>query len=139
MPAQFRAPPEEELTELARKWVAVERLVTEEYGAAITTDVSTLALLQRVVDDDLVDAGYGAQCLGAVLGRVMAANIPGLDWALVEDEHGTDVCLRYADTSLCIFPITMISKRVERGEAVDVSNLYDETSIRIAGLANDVD
>jgi hypothetical protein len=108
VPAQFRAPPEEELTELARKWVAVERLVTEEYGTSITTDVGTLALLQRVVDDDLVDDRYGAQCLGA-------------------------------DTSLCIFPVTMISKRVERGEAVDVAKLYDETNTRIAALANDVD
>jgi hypothetical protein len=113
--------------------------VNEEYGASLTTDVTTLALLQRVLDDDIVDPAYGAQCLGAVVGRVMAANIPGLEWALAEDDEGADVCLRYADTSLCVFPIRMISKRLEGGEAVDVRNLYDETKTSVSKLANDVD
>src|SRR3954469_13389249 len=103
MRTRFLCPPEEELTEIARKWLAVDRLGNEEYGASLTTDPSALALLQRVLDDAIVDEAYGAQCLGAVLGRVMAANIPGLGWALAADEDGDTVCLRYADTTLCVF------------------------------------
>jgi hypothetical protein len=139
MPTVFVAPSEDHLTEIARKWVAVDRLVNEEYGASLTSELATLALLQRVLDDDLVDVGYGMQCVEGVLGRIMAANIPGLDWAVAKDDLGIDICLRYADTSLCVFPIGMISKRIARGERVDVQDLYDATRTNISGLANEVE
>lgn len=140
MPTSFSAPDEEQLTELARKWAAVERLVQAEYGVALTLDVSTLDVIQRLLDDDVIDRGaYALQCLGCVLGRVMARNIPGLDWAAIEDETESSICLRYADTTLCIHPLTMISKRLERGEAVNMRGLYEHTASKIEELANDVD
>ena len=140
MPAAFHAPPQEALTELARKWVAVERLVDEEYQAPLTTEPESLALLQRLLDEDVISRdAYALQCLGCVLGRIMVANIPGLDWILVEDENGTDMCLRYADTSLRIFPLTMICKRIERGEAADVVALYEQTRASVQELANEAD
>ncbi len=140
MPTRFSAPPQEELTELARKWVAVERLITEEYRLPLTMDVSSLALLQRLLDEDVVDRGaYSMQCVGCVLGRIMAKNIPGLDWALAEDGDGSDMCLRYADTTLCVFPLTMISKLIERGDVVDVVSLYEQTEASIRKFANEAD
>jgi hypothetical protein len=140
MPTTFHAPPQEALTELARKWVAVERLINDEYQTALTTDPASLSLLQRLLDEDVVSRDrYALQCLGCVLGRIMGANIPGLDWVLAEDETGADICLRYADTSLCVFPLTMISKRIERGEAVDVAGLYEQTSASVRQLANEAD
>ena len=140
MTAQYHAPPQEELTEIARKWVAVERLAAEEYRIQLTTEPTALFLLQRLLDEDVISRDpYALQCLGAVLGRIMAANIPGLDWILIEDETGKDMCLRYADTSLCIFPLTMISKRIERGEAADIADLYEQTRSDVQRLANEVD
>ena len=140
MTARYHAPPQEELTEVARKWVAVERLVDEEYRLPLTTEPTTLGLLQRLLDEDVVSRDpYALQCLGAVLGRIMVANIPGLDWILIEDENGKAMCLRYADTSLCIFPLTMISKRVERGEVADIASLYELTRSDVYRLATEVD
>lgn len=59
------------------------------------------------------------------LGRIFARTIEGLDWWLVEDEYGRNICLRYRETTLRVNRITMISKRIERGEDVDVQHLYD--------------
>jgi hypothetical protein len=41
----------------------------------------------------------------------------------VTDEYGTDPTLRYESTSLQVNAMTMISKRIEDGEAVDVASL----------------
>ena len=140
MTTQYHAPPQEELTEVARKWVAVERLVEEAYRVPLTTEPTALGLLQRLLDEDVVSRDpYALQCLGAVLGRIMVATIPGLDWILIEDDNGKDMCLRYADTSLCIFPLTMISKRLERGEVADIAGLYELTRSDVQRLANEVD
>jgi hypothetical protein len=44
----------------------------------------------------------------------------------VEDEHGRDPALR-DHSGMLVFPLTMISKRVERGEHVDVVDLFKKT------------
>ena len=43
---------------------------------------------------------------------------------MVEDEQGRDPALRLKGTSVLLFPMTMIAKRIERGEAVDVYDLF---------------
>jgi hypothetical protein len=47
------------------------------------------------------------------------------DEAAFEDEYGRDPALRLQGTPFIVFPLTMISKRVERGEDVDVRELFD--------------
>ena len=42
---------------------------------------------------------------------------------LVDDETGRDPALRWLQTSTLVFPMTAISKRVEQGVDVDVSEL----------------
>lgn len=44
---------------------------------------------------------------------------------MVEDEYGRDPAIRYKRSSLLAFPRTMLSKRVEDGESVNVVELYD--------------
>jgi hypothetical protein len=65
------------------------------------------------------------QCLGVAFGDALAQQL-GLTWIAVEDEYGRDPALRLDGTSVCLFPLTTISKRVERGEEVDVVALFDE-------------
>ena len=64
------------------------------------------------------------QCLGITLGDALAQKLD-LHWVQVEDEYGTDPALRYAETSIIIFPMTLISKRIERGEQVDAYHLFN--------------
>ena len=53
---------------------------------------------------------------------------------VVEDEHGRDLALRDRDTSIILFPMTMISKRIERGETVSVVQLLDKAHDTVSGL-----
>jgi hypothetical protein len=51
----------------------------------------------------------------------------GFHWITVEDEYGQDPAIQFGETSIIAFPLTMVSKRVERGEALDVRDLYEQT------------
>ena len=53
---------------------------------------------------------------------------------MVEDQYGRDPALKYKDSSIIIFPLTMISKRVEKGEQVDVFALFNDTAAKVEDL-----
>lgn len=42
---------------------------------------------------------------------------------MIEDEYGRDPALLVSAAPVLLFPLTMISKRIEKGETVDVSEL----------------
>jgi hypothetical protein len=92
-----------------------------------------LTSLQSVLDSGLVRSNqtWELQALGVVLGDAIASSIPDLAWWSVTDEFGTDPTLRYRETLLQINALTMISKRVERGEVVDVKRLASLTAEHI--------
>lgn len=68
----------------------------------------------------------------------MATNIEGMDWWIVEDEYGRDPCLRYLETALHLNPLTMISKRIERGESVDIQRIFEKSKKSIADLRREI-
>lgn len=67
---------------------------------------------------------YELQSMGVVLGDVFVQDM-GFKWVIVQDAQGRDPALQYKDSSVLLFPLTMISKRIERGEEVDVFHLYN--------------
>jgi len=67
---------------------------------------------------------YELQCLGIVLGDVFVQELK-MEWIMVEDKSGRDPAVRVPGTSIILYPFTMISKRVERGEKVDVFDLFN--------------
>src|SRR6185295_7635541 len=87
---------------------------------------SDLGSLQRLVDDGFFgpEQVYEWCCVGVVFGDVLATEFD-LDWVICHDEFGVEPALRYGDTSVMVFPRTLIFKRVERGEAVDLFELMD--------------
>lgn len=58
-----------------------------------------------------------------VFGDALTATIPGLAWCEVTDEYGTDPTLRFKETSIQINAPTMLSKRIEDGEQIDVADM----------------
>jgi hypothetical protein len=56
---------------------------------------------------------------------------------MVEDEYGRDPAIRYKETSLLVFPMTMISKRVEDGEELNVIELFDGLAKQLAELIDE--
>ncbi len=99
-----------------------------------------LRWLQRLVDEKVLrrDQTYELQCLGAVLGQVLVARTP-LRWVVVEDQHSRELALEYPNTSVIVFPVTMISKRIEDGRDVDVVPLYRTVAAHVEKLKHDAE
>ena len=64
------------------------------------------------------------QCLGVTFGDALAQKL-GLEWVAVEDEYGRDPALVLHGTSILLFPLTSISKRIEQGEDVKVYEFFE--------------
>lgn len=84
-----------------------------------------LKLIRAILDNGWILSSETAklQCLGVTFGDALA-QFMGLVWVVVEDEIGRDPALRLEGTSVLVFPGTVISKRIERGESVDVYELF---------------
>jgi hypothetical protein len=102
-------------------------LVSEATGLALAGTVADLAALQKVIDSKIVEpeATYSLQALGLAFGKVFIGTQENYDWWMVEDEYGRDPAIRYKQTTLLLFPKTMISKRIEDGEQVDVVEIFE--------------
>lgn len=112
---------------LAQQKQFVDNLARAELGRPVRGNKSDLDLLQRIVDRGLIErtATQNLQALGAVLGDVYVAEFDVLEWRAYEDEKGRSraVCVR--DTGNCLFPITMLSRRLEAGLKPDVELVYN--------------
>jgi hypothetical protein len=127
------APPAPRFSELSRddsKRLDEQRAIVavaarQHYGTAkLTKTKSDLPILQRLLDDKVFQKSqtYELQSLGVAFGDVLASELP-LRWVMITDEYGTDPTLRFKNTSININALTMISKRVERDEPVNVVRL----------------
>ena len=116
------------------------KIARDHFGeVAFTHSDRDLEIIQRILDNRILEETqtYELQCLGLVFGDVLARRA-GLHWATVEDAYGRDPALQYADTSLILFPLTMISKRVEDGQRVDVAELLGRLEKEVAELKDKV-
>lgn len=97
----------------------VESLVGKEnYGVSGTY----LRTIEQILESKPTDT-YLQQTLGLVLGQYLVETNGNFQWVVVVDEYGRDISLRYKNNSVLVFPLTMISKRLEDGETVVVSEL----------------
>lgn len=138
---RIEAPTADDNDRIARQFIHADALVRAVTGAELTSRLTDLSLLQRVIDAKVVEpeATYSLQSLGIALGMVFLTSVEHYDWWMVEDEYGRESALRYKDTALLAFAQTMISKRVEDGEAVDVQALFDGLRGRLEELQAGID
>jgi hypothetical protein len=129
-------PTPDDLQDLARRFLVVDALVREHLGRPLARDTTDLTALQELLDLGVLgpDRTIELQCLGIVFGMILADAVEGMDWAIVEDEIGRDPALRFAGTSLLVFPMTMLSKRVEEGEEVRVVELFGRICVSLEEL-----
>lgn len=76
---------------------------------------------------------YALQSMGIVFGDTFVLEM-GFHWVIVEDEYGRDPAIKYKDTTIILHPLTMISKRVEKGEAIDVFAMFNATAAKVDAL-----
>lgn len=99
-----------------------------------------LALLQKLHDDGGLKAGQedALEAVGLVFGEVLAARLP-LRWITVEWQGERSLGLQYPDTTVIVFPGSMIAKRVNRREAVEFASLFRATVAQIDQMKDDPD
>ncbi len=122
--------------EAQRSWVRDH--YAPEARCGYDTVEGKLALLDTILGSGWIDATetIKLQCLGIAFGDAMAQRL-GLHWVTVEDEYGRDPALKRYGTSLLAFPLTSISKRIERGETVVVRALFESACAAIEQAMRD--
>jgi hypothetical protein len=128
--------PGPQFSELSRKDAAglqrqreVIAEAAKRYGMGpLTGSKADLPILQKLIDQRVFKKSqqHELQSLGVVFGDVLSNELP-LRWVMVTDEYGTDPTLQFKKTTVQINALTMISKRIERDEHVDVSELLRMT------------
>ena len=124
----FRPLPAATQAELDRQRAYVASLVERHLpGKRLKRTKADFEVLQDLVDLRIVpkDKTWELEALGVVFSDALVGTIPGLAWAEVTDKYGTDPTLRYNATAVQVNALKMISKRIKRGEAVDVAGLAD--------------
>jgi len=107
-----------------RTWVR-EHWVPERQHLYDTLD-GKLLVLQRILDEKWVGTTetWKLQSMGVTFGDALAQKL-GLRWIAVEDKFGRDPALEFPGVDFQSFPVKMISKQVERGEEINVRELFD--------------
>jgi hypothetical protein len=126
----------EDRTRLEQQRTVVATAAKQRYGTPVLTEtVSDLPVLQHLIDDKVFrkTQTYELQSLGIAFGDVLASELP-LRWVMVTDEYGTDPTLRFKGTTVQVNALTMISKRIEKDEAVDLQELLRITREHLARI-----
>ena len=136
--------PEQKITALAeddQKRLRDQRAVVERYlgnedsKQKYKTAAGKLGTIRAILQGGVFnrEQTYELQCLGIVLGDALVQEL-GMEWIMVDDENGRDPAIRMPGTTIILYPLTMISKRVERGEQVDVFELFNRVAARVDEL-----
>lgn len=107
----------------------VNALARRHVGTALTGgSLDDLRILQEVLDraPPASDDTYRLQAFGVALGDVLAAQL-GLSWTIYADARGQSRALKIHESEV-LFPVTMISKRVEMGVPFRVEDLYRDAA-----------
>jgi hypothetical protein len=128
-----------EVNELDQQRAVVCDVLRERYGVYQVPQLrSDMGTLQTLVDDRVFspEQEHEWQCVGVVFGDVVAAKL-GLEWIMQCDEYGVEPALNLAGTSITLFPRTMILKRIENGEEMDLAFVLEKLAESVEQLKRD--
>ena len=133
---------EEDKKSLDNSWKYVNNLIIEMYsGERLTNTENDLYLIQKIINENIIaiTETWELQALGVIIGYVLTNSNNTLNWSIVEDEYGVDPTVRYKDSTLIFNVLTMVSKRIEDGEHIDVKSLYDFILSKVNELKDEID
>jgi len=105
----------------------VEEITRKNFGRSLASR-GNKALLQRIIDKELLkrDQKLELQALGVVLGDEFVLYNKALIWQVFQDEQGSSHAVCVKDTKHCLFPTTMLSRRMEAGIKPKVEEVYQK-------------
>ena len=120
---------------LSRQRSRMQDLAQRHLGAEFRGDRRDLQLLQRL-SDLMPSASTNLsdwQAAGVILGDVIA-NETNLHWVTVEDELGSSRALQWKRSQNFVFPVTLLSRRVQFNQALDVEAVFDQVLAEVAAF-----
>lgn len=130
---------EEDKQRLANQRALIEGYLpdNEEFREKYQTAPGKLIFLKGLLERNVFkpEQEYEFECMGVILGDAFVQHL-GMSWVIVEDEYGRDPAVRLDEPSghvsdMVVFPLTMILKRVERGEEADVFALFNGVATKM--------
>lgn len=119
--------------DIKNKTSFINELVRSRLGTAIHKNKTDIVTLQRVVDGKLIDKNRPErlQATGIVLGNLLKTELKNLEWMVYEDKDRNGRAQRsralcVPNTDQCLFPSTMISRRIEVDAPVNVQAIYNQ-------------
>jgi hypothetical protein len=125
-------------TRLAQQRAIVTAAAKQRYGTSILKKtVADLPVLQRLINDNVFKKTqtYELQSLGIALRGCLGERTPVAMRDGVTDEYGTDRTLRFNGTTVQINALTMISKRIEKDEKVNLAELLRITREQLTRMS----
>ncbi len=111
--------------ELKRKNKTIDDLGKRYFGTGLRGTTADIDLLQRIADRKIIKKTdtQTLQATGVALGNIFKNEL-GLEWVVYQDKYGRSRALCVPDTDHCLFPTTMLSRRLEIGATVNVFETY---------------
>ena len=106
----------------------VERLANK-LGTGIKFEAKQdIGTLQNIIDRGVVSSSdtSSLQALGVVFGDLLRMELD-MYWCVYTDDIGRTRALRYRETNVYLFPVTMISRRIQFGSNPDLRALFEKT------------
>ena len=136
MQQRIEVPNSADTDRIASQLIHATELIEKATGQTPSGNLDDLELIQRTLPTVSPTEQYSQQSLGLVFGRLFLRNNDDFDWWMVEDEWGRDPAIRYKQTSLILFPLTMISKRLEEGKSVNMKSMYQGLLRKVQQIAS---
>lgn len=94
-----------------------------------------LRLIDTILANGWIEADetWKLQSLGVTLGDVLVQS-QGFEWVMIDDEYGRSPTVCVPGTTIKLHALTMISKRVEDGEEIDIHDLFELLCERVGEL-----
>jgi len=105
----------------------VNGLLSTYFGKRLQGDKRDLSSLQRIVNEELITRvnTQDLQALGVALGDVFISENSLFEWVIYEDDVGSTQAVCVKSTKHCLFPITMLSRRMEVGLKPSVNRIFN--------------
>ena len=118
----FTASKADDFTEINNIYRALQNLVYDKLFYELNETEEDLQFFQKVIEQDLVndETFYLYAGMGFALAKLIMKRKTGFNWAILEDEHGTDLVLRYKKTDFQIDALNMIGSKIAEGELLDI-------------------
>jgi len=139
-PQRVAAPDAQDLARLQRGRMLIERyLANDDARSKFQTVPGKLGALRAIMKIETIRPGKKdlLDALGIVLGDTFVQDM-GFHWVVLGDALGSHLAIRYRRSNIFLDPLTMIARRVQHGEQIDVLDLYNEAAADVEDRAGDV-